>query len=165
MRFVWIALRALVYLMLLGSLFGLVALSLRDMDTQLGAQLPAGMRTMGASVMAAGAVLALWCAFIFVARGEGTPAPFDPPRRFVVRGPYRWVRNPMVIGVLAVMLGFGLWNLSVSIVLFSAVVAVCIGLFVILVEEPGLSARFGSEYEDYRASVSRWIPRKPPSRE
>lgn len=165
MRSLWIALRALLYVTVIVSLFALVALSLRDMGVQVGAELPAELRTLGALLMTAGALLALSCALIFVAHGEGTPVPFDPPRRFVALGPYRWVRNPMVIGAVTLLLGFGLWNLSVYIVLFSAAFALCLGLFVIFVEEPGLSARFGSEYEDYRASVNRWVPRKPPSRE
>ena len=128
MRFLWIALRALLYMAALVSLFGLVALSLRGMDAQLGVELPAGMRPMGAVFMVLGAALALSCGAVFVAHGEGTPAPFDPPRRFVAHGPYRWVRNPMIIGVVVLLVGFGLWNQSVSIVVFGVVVAVGIQL-------------------------------------
>ena len=160
MRFLWIALRALLYMAALVSLFGLVALSLRGMDAQLGVELPAGMRPMGAVFMVLGAALALSCGAVFVAHGEGTPAPFDPPRRFVAHGPYRWVRNPMIIGVVVLLVGFGLWNQSVSIVLFGVVVAVGIHLFIVLIEEPGLALRFGSDYNEYRAAVNRYIPKR-----
>jgi protein-S-isoprenylcysteine O-methyltransferase Ste14 len=160
MKFLWIALRALVYMAALVSLFGLIALSLRDMDAQLGSELPAGMRTMGAVFMVLGGALALLCALVFVTHGEGTPAPFDPPRKFVAHGPYRWVRNPMVIGVTVLVLGFGLWSQSVSIVLFGVVIAVGVHLFIVLIEEPGLALRFGSDYNEYRATVNRYIPKR-----
>ncbi|MEN8145905.1 MAG: isoprenylcysteine carboxylmethyltransferase family protein [Gemmatimonadota bacterium] len=161
MKFLWIALRAVVYMAAFVSFFGLIALSLRGMDAQLGVELPAALRTPGAVLMTAGAALVLFCGLLFVSRGEGTPAPFDPPRKFVAHGPYLWVRNPMQMGALVLLLGFGLWNLSVSIVLFSVVMGAGIHLFVVLVEEPGLAVRFGSDYEEYRASVNRWVPAPP----
>lgn len=158
------AARALVY----GSAFlfawGWLALQVRRLDPALGGPLGEWARPAGIALMAAGGVLALVCAGLFVSRGRGTPAPFDPPRAFVAVGPYRWVRNPMYVGGLAVLLGFGLWHRSPGMALFTAVVWAAAHLFVVAVEEPGLARRFGAGYDAYRERVRRWLPRPPASR-
>ena len=99
---------------------------------------------VGTIVTAAGAVIALWCVFTFAFIGKSTPAPFDPPRRLVVRGPYRFVRNPMYIGAILALLGAALFYGSSSILTYAAVFFLATHLFVILYEEPALRQTFGS---------------------
>ena len=105
-----------------------------------------------------GAALALWCIFSFVFLGKGTPAPFDPPRRLVVAGPYRYVRNPMYLGAAALLSGAALRYQSIALLLYAAGFVFAMHLFVVLYEEPALRERFGAEYEAYRAKVRRWLP-------
>ena len=91
--------------------------------------------------------------------GEGTLAPWDPTRKLVVRGPYRRVRNPMITGVGLVLLGESAILGSPSILAVFGFFALANFIYIPLIEEPGLVARFGTEYEDYRRAVPRWIPR------
>ncbi len=155
------ALRAVAYMTGFVLLWGWLALSARRFDHTIGVVLRTGTRVPGIIAMAAGGVLALSCAAVFVARGRGTPAPFDPPRDFVALGPYTYVRNPMYVGGLVVLAGFGLYHHSVSMLLFARVLLLCVHLFVVLVEEPGLERRFGLSYLEYKKSVNRWIPGRP----
>ncbi len=115
-------------------------------------------------VSAVGVVLYLWCVWAFAAIGRGTPGPWDAPRRVVAVGPYRFVRNPIYLAALLVVLGETWLFLSVPLLLYAAVIAVGCHLFVIGYEEPTLGARFGAEYEAYKRTVPRWIPR-PPARQ
>jgi len=114
---------------------------------------------LAAALFAAGGGLYAWCVWDFARFGRGTPAPIDAPRRLVVRGPYRLVRNPMYVAVLAVILGQALLFRSRTILLYGAAVAACFALFVMAYEEPTLRRSFGAEYEDYTARVGRWLPR------
>jgi protein-S-isoprenylcysteine O-methyltransferase Ste14 len=107
----------------------------------------------------AGAVLALWCVATFAIRGRGTPAPFDPPRRLVVLGPYRVVRNPMYIGAALALAAAALFYQSVALLGYTAVFIAITHLFVITYEEPTLRRLFGADYETYCRQVSRWWPR------
>jgi len=116
----------------------------------------------GVLLICAGLALMYRTIMLFAREGEGTLAPWDPTRRLVVRGPYRFVRNPMIVGVLTVILGeaalFGsravlAWGLA-----FFAVNAVWFPV----VEEPGLVRRFGADYDAYRRNVPRWLPRSKP---
>ena len=109
--------------------------------------------------MVVGGVIAFTCIATFVTRGEGTPAPFDPPRKFVAAGPYRYVRNPMYVGGFIVLLGFGLIERSPAILLFTLPWLLLAHLFVILYEEPHLRSTFGETYEEYCRTVRRWLPR------
>jgi protein-S-isoprenylcysteine O-methyltransferase Ste14 len=106
-----------------------------------------------------GAAIYLWCARDFVRIGRGTPSPTNPPRELIVRGLYRFVRNPMYIGVLLVMLGEAALFQSVALLVYTAAFAVFFHLFVVLYEEPTLRGKFGASYEQYLDTVSRWIPR------
>ncbi|HEY7349201.1 MAG TPA: isoprenylcysteine carboxylmethyltransferase family protein [Ktedonobacterales bacterium] len=101
----------------------------------------------------------LWCAWHFTFAGQGTPAPIDPPKHLVARGPYRVVRNPMYVGVLTALLGEALLFHSLSLVIYAALVFVAVHLFVVFYEEPRLRRQFGASYQDYCAQVPRWIPR------
>ena len=113
-------------------------------------------------IAAPGILLAGWTTRLFVDRGEGTPAPWDPPTKLVVAGPYRHVRNPMIAGVLLMLtaesLLFGSWPLFVWVVVFFLLNTV----YFSRVEEPGLERRFGEDYRRYMANVPRWIPRWRP---
>ncbi len=112
-------------------------------------------------LIAAGFGLYLWCVSLFGRVGRGTPGPWDAPRRFVVVGPYRWVRNPMYVAVLTVVLGEAWLFLSSPLVVYAGVLAVGFHLFVTGYEERTLRRRFGEEYVAYLRTVPRWIPRAP----
>ncbi len=132
-------------------------------DPTLGSALPGWTRALGIAVMLAGGTVALACVATFVVRGEGTPAPMDPPRKFVAVGPYKFVRNPMYIGGFIVLAGFGLYQQSPAILLFTLPWLLAAHLFVILYEEPHLRATFGPPYDAYCHSVRRWLPRRLPT--
>jgi protein-S-isoprenylcysteine O-methyltransferase Ste14 len=155
--------RALAYMTGFLLLWGWLALSARKFDSGIGISLPRPVRPLGMALMIAGAALVLTCVGFFVLRGRGTPAPFDPPREFVAVGPYEYVRNPMYIGGLNLLAGFGLWQQSASILLFALLAALIVHLFVVLLEEPDLGRRFGGSYIRYKARVNRWLPRRPRS--
>jgi protein-S-isoprenylcysteine O-methyltransferase Ste14 len=106
-----------------------------------------------------GAAIALWCVFTFVFIGKGTPAPFDPPRRLVIRGPYRFVRNPMYIGAGIALAGAALFYRSLSILIYAGLFFLATHVFVVLYEEPTLRQTFGSEYEAYWRQIRRWWPK------
>jgi protein-S-isoprenylcysteine O-methyltransferase Ste14 len=105
-----------------------------------------------------GSAIALWCIFAFVFVGKGTPAAFDPPRRLVIAGPYRFVRNPMYIGAGLTLAGAALFYESISIAIYAGLFLLTAHLFVVFYEEPTLRRMFGSEYDAYCASVRRWRP-------
>lgn len=105
-----------------------------------------------------GTVIALWCIFTFVFVGKGTPAPFDPPRRLVIRGPYRFVRNPMYIGAGLVLVGLAIFYESISVALYAGLFLLAAHIFVVVYEEPTLRRTFGQEYDAYCARVRRWWP-------
>jgi len=120
---------------------------------------PAPLAAAGVLLVAAGVALIGWTVALFAAVGRGTLAPWDPTRRLVVRGPYRHVRNPMISGVLAVLLGEAALFASPALLIWFAVVLAVNAVYFPLVEEPGLRRRFGADYERYRAAVPRWLPR------
>ncbi len=106
-----------------------------------------------------GLALAIWTVALFSKHGSGTPAPWNPPSRFVVRGPYRHVRNPMIIGALFMIVSEALVLRSVPLALWAVVFFVGNAVYFPLSEEKRLEARFGDSYRAYRANVPRWIPR------
>ncbi len=122
----------------------------------------AGLEFLGAGLVVAGAALALWCILTFLFVGRGTPAPFDPPRRLVLRGPYRFVRNPMYLGAFLALVGAAVLYRSGWLGLYAAAFLLATHLFVLGYEEPALSRTFGQEYTAYRALVGRWLPRFSP---
>ena len=113
----------------------------------------------GMVVAGGGMIISLWCIFTFVFLGKGTPAPFDPPRRLVTRGPYRFVRNPMYVGAGLALAGAALSYQSLPLLGYAAVFLVIMHLFVIVHEEPTLRQTFGRDYEAYCAKVGRWWPK------
>lgn len=109
----------------------------------------------------AGGAFALWCILTFVVAGRGTPAPFDPPRRLVIRGPYRYLRNPMYLGAALALCGAALFYRSTLLFGYAALFLLVTHLFVLAYEEPTLRHLFGADYEVYCARVGRWLPRRP----
>lgn len=124
----------------------------------------ANPRPWGWIVTACGGVIAAWCVFEFAWRGIGTPAPFDPPRRLVVSGLYRWVRNPMYVGLGVVLLGEAATfpRLTITMLVMMAVLWCATSLFITGFEEPVLREKFGEDYIEYCNHVRRWIPRISP---
>jgi len=112
-------------------------------------------------LLAAGLVVLVACFARFVTEGRGTPAPVAPPTAVVEGGLYAWVRNPMYLGVLAVLLGeaaiLGRWELLV----YALVVGAAFFSFVTFYEQPRLTAQFGEEYRSYQRRVPGWWPRRP----
>ncbi len=159
MTWVFAGVRALVYMTGFVFLWGWVALQARSLYG--GFLLPTGFRPVGAALIIAGGTVVVSCAGWFLVAGRGTPAPFDAPRAFVAGGPYRWVRNPMYLGALPVLIGFGLWHRSLSMALLALPAAAAAHLFVVWYEEPTLRRRFGLPYVAYLALVNRWLPKRP----
>jgi protein-S-isoprenylcysteine O-methyltransferase Ste14 len=116
------------------------------------------LQIMGGVLAAGGGALAVSCILTFVFIGRGTPAPFDPPRRLVVRGPYRLVRNPMYLGAAAALLGAAAYYESLPLVGYAVGFLLVMHLFVLAYEEPMLRRTFDTEYENYCRRVGRWWP-------
>jgi protein-S-isoprenylcysteine O-methyltransferase Ste14 len=126
-----------------------------------------GTRALGVVLIIVGLPCTVDSFARFALEGLGTPAPIAPPRRLVVTGLYRHVRNPMYVGVVAVILGQALLFADLRLLAYGALVWTCFHLFVLAYEEPTLRGMFGDEYELFRAHVPRWIPRltawRPPA--
>ena len=114
---------------------------------------------VGVFIGCLGLALVSWTGFLFSRHGSGTPAPWNPPTRFIVRGPYRHVRNPMIIGALLILVAESLFLRSVPVALWAAVFFAGNAVYFPLSEERRLEDRFGDSYRVYRANVPRWIPR------
>jgi protein-S-isoprenylcysteine O-methyltransferase Ste14 len=121
-----------------------------------------GAQSAGIALASLGAAIALWCVGAFIALGKGTPAPFDPPRRLVVGGPYRFVRNPMYWGAMLVIAGGALYYESVALAAFGGAFLLVAHLFVLVYEEPTLRRNFGPAYAAYCGRVERWWPHLAP---
>ena len=118
---------------------------------------PPGVRSLCATaVTLSGAAILLRCVWDFFAIGKGTLAPVDPPRHLVVRGLYRYTRNPMYNGVLLILLGEAWLFASMAVLFYATAVFSAFHAFVVLYEEPVLEAQFHETYLAYRRSVPRW---------
>ncbi len=157
---IFVAIRSLVVASGFVLLWVWLSLWVRRFDQGLGIPIPPWLRPVGGVLALAGALLALSCIVTFATKGRGTPAPFDPPREFVAAGPYRFVRNPMYVGGIALIFGAGLALASPSIMLLAAFAFAASHLFVVFYEEPALTRRFGESYLQYKKSVSRWLIRR-----
>ena len=109
-----------------------------------------------------GLTLVIWTVSLFWLYGEGTAAPWDPPQRFIVRGPYRYVRNPMISGVLALLAAETLMLGSRPILYWLMLALLVNVVYIPFVEERGLAKRFGKPYLTYKENVPRWLPRLKP---
>lgn len=117
---------------------------------------------VGAAATVAGTVLVVAAFVQFVTEGRGTPAPIAPTQELVVGGLYRWVRNPMYLGVAAAIAGQAVMFASLGVVLWLVAFVAAVTAFVRLYEEPTLRRTYGPSYETYAAAVHRWIPRLRP---
>ena len=159
MKLFLVTLRSIIYVPLFILLFRWIALRVRVFDLKIGVTLPGWTRSLGIIFMIAGGILVLMCVVVFVIKGKGTPAVFDPPKKFVAVGPYAYVRNPMYIGGFVLLVGFGLYLTSLSILILSIVLFSFFHLFVVFVEEPMLERSFGESYTEYKKRINRWIPK------
>ncbi|HKZ77464.1 MAG TPA: isoprenylcysteine carboxylmethyltransferase family protein [Pyrinomonadaceae bacterium] len=116
------------------------------------------VRFLGLFPILFGASIYLWCAWDFTFAGRGTPAPIDPPKELVVHGLYRYVRNPMYVGVLSILFGEALLFALQRLFGYAVIVFVLFYLFVLFYEEPTLRRKFGESYEEYCQAVPRWLP-------
>ncbi len=151
------ALKSLLYFILApGMVAGVIPLVM----LRTGSQIQTGLLSyLACPLWLIGLAMLLWCFWDFLARGRGTPAPIDPPKKLVVSGLYNYVRNPMYVGVLLVILGHFLWFGFWGLLIYAAVISLAFHTFVTLYEEPNLKKRFGATYEDYLQRVPRWIPK------
>ena len=121
-----------------------------------------GFRVVGILMIAAGIPVVLDSFARFALQGLGTPAPILPTRHLVVSGLYQYVRNPMYVGVLGIILGQGLLFGDGRLFAYGVLLWLVVHVFVTGYEEPTLRRSFGSEYEAFRRNVPRWIPRLSP---
>ena len=151
------ALRSLLFLILApGIVAGYVPLVL----LRQGSQIETGFFSyLAFPLWLIGSIILLWSFWNFLIQGRGTPAPIDPPKELVATGFYRYIRNPMYVGVLAIIIGHFLWFGYWSLLIYAIVVFVGFHTFVTFYEEPTLKRKFGTSYEDYLKKVPRWIPR------
>lgn len=120
------------------------------------------MRLLGVILILFGLALVLEAFARFTFYGRGTPAPFKPTERLVITGSYRYVRNPMYVAVVAIILGQAFLLGQRSLLVYALVVWCCFQIFVLAYEEPTLERRYGQQYEAYRRGVRRWLPRTQP---
>jgi protein-S-isoprenylcysteine O-methyltransferase Ste14 len=123
----------------------------------------AWLRAVGIALLVFGVPVLTESIARFVWKGRGTLTPMVPTRHLVISGLYRYVRNPMYVGVIAIIFGEALVLGSGDVLIYAAVVALGFHLFVVLYEEPTLRRTYGSEYRDYCTGVGRWIPRLTPA--
>ena len=154
----WVAARTLAFASGFFLFWWAIAQWTRQLDGALGVVLPPASRGAGLALMALGAAIAVSCVLLFVFTGDGTPAPFDAPRKFVAAGAYRVSRNPMYVGLLLLLSGLGLWWRSMAVLLLVVAVALLVEGLVVGWEEPHLRAQFGDSYRSYCARVPRWVP-------
>ncbi|HKG52722.1 MAG TPA: isoprenylcysteine carboxylmethyltransferase family protein [Anaerolineales bacterium] len=108
-----------------------------------------------------GSLIILQSFWDFTFRGRGTPLPTDPPKELVVTGFFRYVRNPIYVGVMLIFLAHFLWFGYWALLLYTLLSFIGVHFFIILYEEPMLKRKFGAAYEEYIRRVPRWIPRFP----
>lgn len=151
------ALKSLLFLIVApGMVAGYIPLGL----LRNGPQINAGVFALIAlPLWVIGVVILLWSFWNFFREGRGTPAPIDPPKELVAVGFYRYVRNPMYVGIFLTLIGhflwFGYWNLLI----YAVFIFIAFNTFVAYYEEPTLRKKFGAAYNDYCQRVPRWIPR------
>jgi protein-S-isoprenylcysteine O-methyltransferase Ste14 len=113
---------------------------------------------MGIFFLVLGLGIYLWTVWDFASVGKGTPLPLDAPRKLVVCGLYRYIRNPMYLGVLLVILGWAMVFADAWLLGYALAVFVAVHVFVLFYEEPRLKHLYGAQYEAYSRAVGRWLP-------
>ena len=129
-----------------------------------GVRLAPDWNAVALTLMTAGGLIMVKCVWEFAWNGRGTPAPFDPPRRLVIHGLYRFVRNPMYVGMVMALIGlaFALPMIRSEMYVVAAAAWVFFSALAVLYEEPALRGKFGEDYLEYCRNVGRWIPRLTP---
>lgn len=120
------------------------------------------VQLLGALILLTGVALFTYTVVLFKIIGRGTLAPWSEKQRLVVSGPYQYCRNPMITGVFFVLIGESIFFWSSSLLTYALVFFLINTVYFILIEEPGLSERFGAEYLEYKMNVPRWLPRLKP---
>ena len=159
MKTLFIILRSFIYVPVFILFFGWIALSVRSYDQNFGIIFPIWMKIIGIVFMIIGGFIDLICITVFIYQGQGTPAVFDPPTKFIAVGPYKYTRNPMYLGGFILLIGFGFYHYSISILVLSLILFILFHSFVVFIEEKELAQRFGKSYVEYKKSVTRWLPR------
>ena len=118
------------------------------------------LRSVAVATGLIGATLQAWSIVLFQRVGRGTPSPALPPAVLVIAGPYRWMRNPMNVGEVLLLLALAAWIASPLLLAYAAGAWLAFHAFVVRWEEPRLQGRFGEEYARYRRAVGRWLPRR-----
>lgn len=123
--------------------------------------LPAPLQWLGGLLMLGALTLIAAAEWTFITFGGTTGTPGDPPHQLVAHGPYRWVRNPLYLSGLAIVLGVALVSRSPTLLALALIASMAFHLFVVLVEEPRLERHYGESYRAYKRAVPRWMPRRP----
>jgi protein-S-isoprenylcysteine O-methyltransferase Ste14 len=159
----WNSLKTLGQITVMWSLIlGLLPMMIVSLERILGLPPLPSSRAIGVSLFAIGSLAGLATANVLVRDGEGTPLPLDTARRFVISGPYRFVRNPMAMFGFTQGVGVGLWLGSLGVLVYTAIGAVIWQCVARPWEEADLENRFGEPYHRYRKAVACWIPRLTP---
>ncbi|MBT8286746.1 MAG: isoprenylcysteine carboxylmethyltransferase family protein [Flavobacteriaceae bacterium] len=120
------------------------------------------LKIFGIAFLITGVGLLLSTVFLFRSNGKGTLAPWSPPRRLVIKGPYRYVRNPMIIGVISILIGEAFYFNSIVLLIWAMLFFVINTINFEFFEERKLERRFGESYLNYKEAVPRWFPRRKP---
>ena len=157
----WLAVRSLLWTILFPGFFaGYVPWRFFGLD-QIRVEGLNETSLLGLTCSGLGVVLLAACIVEFARTGRGTLSPMDPPRHLVIRGLYKYVRNPMYLSVTTIVLGEVLLTHSLALASYWAIWFVAVNLFVMGYEEPTLRQRFGRSYDEYTEHVGRWVPRFP----
>jgi protein-S-isoprenylcysteine O-methyltransferase Ste14 len=143
-----------------GSTAGLVPWLITDWQ----GDAPTWAQVLGTAVTAAGALLVIAAFVQFLVEGRGTPAPTAPTQTLVIGGLYRWVRNPMYVGVAGAIAGQAMLFASAGVAVWLVAFVAAVTTFVMVYEEPTLRRTYGAEYDEYARAVHRWLPRLRPWR-
>ncbi|HQU82109.1 MAG TPA: isoprenylcysteine carboxylmethyltransferase family protein [Pyrinomonadaceae bacterium] len=119
--------------------------------------IPTFSSVAGSLLMICGFFVLINCILRFASEGKGTLSPFDPTKKLVVKGLYRYSRNPMYVGVLLLLIGETVFFQSIFLLVYTVFIFLCFQLFIILHEEPRLKRDFGQEYENYCRKIKRWL--------
>lgn len=145
-----------------GSVAGLIPLLISRWHVAHDFPIATPLRVLGVLLILAGLPILLGAIYRFAIEGRGTPAPVAPTRQLAVGGPNRYVRNPMYLAVVSIILGQALLLGRSDLLWYGVIVAIGQALFVRLYEEPTLHRQFGDDYDRYRAEVRAWLPRPTP---
>ncbi len=155
-----ILLRSLIFTVIVpGSVTILVPALLRNSSLEFFRPDQGAWGLVGLPLIVVGVAMYVWCVADFALAGRGTPLPADPPKALVMRGLYRYTRNPMYVAVVSMLLGEAVIFGSGLLLAYVAAVAAAVHLLVVLYEEPTLRRKFGAAYEDYCRGVPRWLVR------